>query len=133
MLCYKILTFTQTFFKIIHWKHCLKIPGDLRVSQEAENCIRSLLCDAGQRASIETIKKHPFFESINWETLREQEPPFKPEVSNLFDLRYFPEEGLEKAQDEFMSIYNSVDETSGNNFDLPYVGFTFRNMETLRM
>lgn len=31
----------------------------------------------------EQIKKHKFFQGINWETIKGEEPPFKEEVSEI--------------------------------------------------
>jgi hypothetical protein len=42
------------------------------------------------------IKQHPFFASIDWEKLykKEVEPPFKPTLTGLDDMRYFDRDFL---------------------------------------
>jgi hypothetical protein len=38
--------------------------------------IRNLLCNSSKRIGFEDIKKHKFFEGINWENIQYQKAPF---------------------------------------------------------
>mgnify|MGYP001047296325 CR=1 FL=1 len=66
--------------------------SDEDISPAAADLVRRLLCDADKRLgsnSIEEIKQHPFFENINWETLRSRAPPFKPNPADVTDTKFF--------------------------------------------
>jgi len=49
--------------------------------------------------SIEEIKNHPFFKSINWKKLVKKEitPPFKPQVKDVTDTSNFDPEFTEQS------------------------------------
>lgn len=54
----------ETYKKILAWRDFLYFPDDIRLSKEAEDLIRRLLCapeDRLGRQSAEQIKSHPFF------------------------------------------------------------------------
>ncbi len=86
-----------------------------------------MICRAQDR-SVERLKVHPFFDGIDWDTLHEQTPPFVPAVSGKLDSKYFP---AHKNEDQVKAYFESANE-GPNGFDLPYIGFTYRNMESLR-
>ena len=79
---------------------------------------------------MEEIKKHPFFETINWENLKlkEIEPPFKPKVAGPKDLRYFDKMFTDEAPVESVpnQVMNSVQKVS-NKYD----EFTYRDPSQL--
>ena len=41
---------------------------------------------------VEEIKQNEFFKGIVWDTIKKQDPPFKPCLSNEFDTQYFRKE-----------------------------------------
>ena len=49
------------------------------------------------------IKKHPFFEEINWADIWNKKiiPPFKPELTDDLDLRYFDSQFTEESVESF--------------------------------
>lgn len=65
-----------------------------QISPEADSLIKSLLArDPDKRLGAngcEEIKQHPFFQGVNWQALRSEEPPFVPSLKNLTDSDYFP-------------------------------------------
>lgn len=74
------------------------------VSPEARDLINKLLClDPQQRLGAnredkyasggDEIKHHPWFEGVNWETLREDEAQFVPQPENPEDTEYFDSRG----------------------------------------
>jgi protein-serine/threonine kinase len=119
----------QTAMMIVLFDIYLHFPSEKNLSQDAQSCIRSMICKADERATFEELKEHPYFEGIDWSNLRQHRPPFVPQFKNQLDLKYFP---TDLEQDEFMDYYNSTDENP-TGFDLPYIGFTYRNMETLKL
>lgn len=63
------------------------LPG---FSPNAASLLRGLLQrDPNNRLTIDEIKVHPFFASINWDQLlaREVTPPYVPPVKNATDIR----------------------------------------------
>lgn len=78
--------------KIIHWRKTLTIPTDTKLSSEAINLIKQLLCDSDHRLGIhgvQEIKEHPFFKGLNWNTLRASTAPFIPDLSSETDTKNF--------------------------------------------
>lgn len=81
--------------KTIHWARCLRFPKDVPVSAEAVALMKNLLCDMSNRmgseenGGISAIKNHPFFSGIQWETIRNERAPFRPELDSDSDAKYF--------------------------------------------
>ena len=47
------------------------------------------------RNGADEIKAHPFFEGVDWDTIREAEAPFIPDLKSITDTRYFPTDELD--------------------------------------
>ncbi|KAF2072376.1 hypothetical protein CYY_006321 [Polysphondylium violaceum] len=79
----------ETFQNIL--KRNMTWPDD--ISPEAKDIIDKLLSlDPKSRLGYngaQEVKSHPFFAGINWDTIRTQEPFFKPKIANLQDTSYF--------------------------------------------
>ena len=59
--------------KILHWRKTLSIPDDAKLSPEAKDILKRLLCDVNNRlgtGGIHEIKNHPFFKGLDWEKIR---------------------------------------------------------------
>ena len=59
--------------KILHWRKTLTIPDDAKLSPEATDILKRLLCDVNNRlgsGGIQEIKNHKFFKGIDWENIR---------------------------------------------------------------
>jgi serine/threonine-protein kinase RIM15 len=68
------------------------------LSPEAHNLIDRLLCiDLTQRLGTKDgaaeVKRHPFFDGINWDTLPSEEPSFVPTLDKMEDTSYFDQRG----------------------------------------
>lgn len=49
-----------------------------------------LIADEKYRyASLDKVKKHPFFDEVPWDELRQCEPPMVPELQGETDVGYF--------------------------------------------
>ena len=64
-----------------------------QISENALDFMKSLL-DPNPRMRLgskgsEEVKNHPFFKGVKWNSLREDEPPFIPEIENVLDTQYF--------------------------------------------
>ena len=72
--------------------------------------------------AIESVKKHQFFEGINWEEayLKMLDPPIKPVVKNESDYRYF---NLPPSSDTSPTVHWIPGQKENNAFS----GFTYEN------
>ena len=71
----------------------LKFPDDIDdVSEEAKDMICRLIATPEKRLGqngIDDFMNHPFFRGLDWQHLRDTEPPFTPEVSSPTDTSNF--------------------------------------------
>nr|ODN93204.1 AGC protein kinase [Cryptococcus depauperatus CBS 7841] len=71
--------------------------NEIDISPEAHDLIDRLLYPDPQRRlgakGAEEVKSHPFFASINWETISTSEPSFVPEVTDPESTDYFDSRG----------------------------------------
>ncbi|KAM9994859.1 hypothetical protein ACTFIY_001023 [Dictyostelium cf. discoideum] len=76
-----------------NWRGLLNtaVQKNQPMSKQAESLIRECIAPERKRPDASTIKKHPFFEGINWEEMANfnVEPPFKPTLSSDDDISYF--------------------------------------------
>jgi protein-serine/threonine kinase len=77
------------------------------------------------RNGAQEIKSHPFFEGVDWSTIRYIDAPFIPALKSITDTSYFPTDDLAEVPD--------MPQTEGNSkaqSDLPFLGYTFRRFST---
>jgi serine/threonine protein kinase len=66
--------------------------ADSPLSPGAGQVVLKLICDTSVRLGdeqVEDIKALPWFESVDWNNLREAEPPFIPQLESAEDTTYF--------------------------------------------
>ncbi|CAI5738212.1 unnamed protein product [Peronospora destructor] len=73
----------QTCRKIVNWKQSFGFPPEAitRLSPQCMDFVRRLICNAENRlgtGSVEEIKRHPWFNGVNWATLRSIQAPYVP-------------------------------------------------------
>ncbi|KAJ3012102.1 Serine/threonine-protein kinase [Thoreauomyces humboldtii] len=136
----------DTYRKIVSWRDHLYVPDDVHLSREAEDLIRSLLCDSDVRLSASQIRAHPFFRGVVWPEIRKTRAPFVPQLRSITDTSYFPTEDLagvpEQVNDSASGQPGGVapmdmgagtlDLMHNPTKDLAFVGYTFKRWETLR-
>ena len=82
----------STCEKIVHYQKYLKIPEQIKISNEAEKIIFGFLSEPKKRLGyngIDEIKKKPFFKNFDWDKIRDMSPPFIPKLDSPDDTRYF--------------------------------------------
>lgn len=83
----------ETYGQIMNFEENFKIPDDFpEVSENARDLIRRLICDRKRRlgrAGVHEFKEHPFFNGIKWDHIRDQTPPYIPEVGSAEDTSNF--------------------------------------------
>jgi protein-serine/threonine kinase len=123
----------DTYKKIMDWPNYLYFPEEVYVSQEGESLIRryayfiswysfsadldcSMMTWAESRLNVNQIKSHPFFYGVDWNSLRQIEPPFVPHLQSITDTSYFP-------TDEFGNVPDQLDqvESVGADKDLAFL------------
>ncbi|ORX74609.1 hypothetical protein DL89DRAFT_254418 [Linderina pennispora] len=67
------------------------------ISPEARDFISKLLTRDPKRRlgynGAAEVKSHPFFQSVNWDTILDAQPAFVPQVDDIEDTEYFDSRG----------------------------------------
>lgn len=117
----------ETYGKIMNHKNCFDFPIDLGydVSEEAKDLMRQLICSSEYRLGkngIKDFQSHPWFNGVDWETLRDSKAPYIPEVSSPTDTSNFDVDDSEtRSQDTCPPPGNAA----FTALHLPFVGFSF--------
>jgi serine/threonine kinase 38 len=67
--------------KILHWKKTFVIPPEANLSPAASDILKRMITDAEYRLGrngADDIKNHPFFDGLDWSSLRKMTPPYVP-------------------------------------------------------
>lgn len=78
--------------KILHWRKTFVIPSEANLSPAATDILKKLVSDSENRLGrngAEEIKKHPFFEGLDWENLRKSKSPYIPSVTSDISTENF--------------------------------------------
>ncbi|XP_073034768.1 uncharacterized protein [Primulina eburnea] len=119
--------------KIVHWRNHLKFPDEARLTPEAKNLIRRLICDVELRLGshgAEEIKAHPWFKDIKWDKLYEMEAAYKPEVNGELDTQNFMK--YDEVDPPPIKSSSVAWRKLRNPKDLSFVGYTYRNFEAIK-
>ncbi|XP_053724608.1 citron rho-interacting kinase isoform X2 [Synchiropus splendidus] len=115
---------TKTIHNILNFKNSLKIPDEPKASRQFVDLVRSVLCGAKERLGYEGFHCHPFFNSVDWNNLRQVLPPFVPALHAEDDTSNFEEP--EKAAPRPASAARRGAAPAGfHGQDLPFVGWFF--------
>ncbi|XP_008804266.1 serine/threonine-protein kinase tricornered-like [Phoenix dactylifera] len=117
--------------KIVNWRMHLKFPEEAKLSVEAKDLIRKLLCNVDQRLGTKganEIKAHSWFKDIKWDRLYQMEAAFIPEVKDELDTQNF--EKFEESGDQIQTSSKSGPwRKMLSSKDLNFVGYTYKNFE----
>lgn len=118
----------ETYGKIMNHKNSFDFPSDdveFTVSENAKDLIKRLICAPEFRLGqngISDFKKHPWFEGIDWDTIRLGQAPYIPEVSSPTDTSNFD------VDDNDIRLSDAVPPIANPAFTghhLPFIGFSF--------
>jgi serine/threonine kinase 38 len=114
--------------KILSWQKYFVIPRDARISSQAADLIRKLVCEApirlGNGGSNE-IKAHPFFNGIDWKNIRNIPAPFSPQITSEVDTSNFD-------QFEETEPFYPPQPKKRQRKDPYFVGYTFKRDDELQ-
>ena len=80
-----------TYTAIMNHKN-LSFPEDVVITDEAKDLIRRLLTDKKHRLganSVDEIKSHPWFASVDWKRLKETCTPTPPLIPHIYHILTF--------------------------------------------
>ncbi|TVY25818.1 Serine/threonine-protein kinase [Lachnellula hyalina] len=127
----------DTYRKIVNWRSSLYFPDDVQLGPEAENLIRSLVCNSENRlgrGGADEIKAHKFFRGVEFDTLRRIRAPFEPKLQSNVDTAYFPTDEIDQT-DNATHLKAAVAAAGGQpraeapEMSLPFIGYTFKRFE----
>ncbi|ETO18804.1 AGC/NDR protein kinase [Reticulomyxa filosa] len=112
--------------KIVRYEKYFKVPPDSKLSKQALDLMKKLVCPAHRRIGFDQIKIHPWFKvnfqnfffcihtfDLDFSALQKQTPPFIPNLANPTDARYFDavesEQDLGKKTTDEAAPYTGVD------------------------
>jgi len=106
--------------KIVRWKQNLTFPPEAKLSRDAEDLVRKLICDPKPRLTFEGIKSHPFFATLDWDNLRSMKAPIVPTVTNDVDTQNFDKFSHDDAAPEA-----PPEPTPGQKSGEEFAGYTY--------
>ena len=115
-------TSTETCRKILNWKNTFYIPEEADISNEAYDILVNLINDVEFRLGgngAEQVKNHPFFKGVDWDNIKNQKPPFIPQLDSDYDTKYFDDF---KENEPF---YPVIKEKYPMKKDICFVDFTY--------
>lgn len=122
---------TETCLMILDFKNSLEFPIEAKISMEALDLMKRLICESDRRYGYEQIRDHPWFKGCDWDNVRNQTAPWIPQLLSPTDTQYFDEieedSGLNWDED-YNNQNNIFSQLSERN--LPFVGWTFKRFET---
>lgn len=117
------------------------IPKEARLSPEATDLLRKLICSGNERLGIngvDEIKAHPFFKGVDWKRIRDKQAPNIPKLKHAEDTSIFDdfpeidpwledEPPLGSRKDNKKHKKNRVN-------DVHFIGYTYkRSLENAKM
>jgi serine/threonine-protein kinase MRCK len=125
----------ETYGKIMNHKSSFDFPAEdpeFPVGENAKDLIRRLICAPEDRIGkngLDDFRNHPWFVGIDWETLRNGQAPYVPDVKSPTDTSNFDVDDT-----EMKLLSDAVPPSSNPAFSghhLPFVGFTFTQHSNL--
>ncbi|KAF4663098.1 hypothetical protein FOL47_005897 [Perkinsus chesapeaki] len=107
--------------KVMNYRRYLHIPyPGKKMSPEAEDFLKKILCDKEQRLTYKQIRNHPYFKGLDWDRLHDMEPPIKPQVFSIADRGG----NFDKFSEVPLPSYKPSGQRKDKNLD--YVGYTYK-------
>lgn len=102
--------------------------------------IYSLITDSSNRLGringAPDIKKHPFFNGVQWDGLRKIRAPFEPKLQSNIDTQYFPIDEIPQVDNSAQLRAQTEAEMAGagdeSTLSLPFIGYTYKRFDAFR-
>ncbi|KAI5466696.1 kinase-like domain-containing protein [Mariannaea sp. PMI_226] len=126
----------DTYRKIVNWRQTLYFPDDITLGVDAENLIRSMVCNTENRlgrGGAHEIKSHAFFRGVEFDSLRRIRAPFEPRLTSNIDTTYFPTDEIDQTDNatvlkaQHMQQGRQAEESP--EMSLPFIGYTFKRFD----
>ncbi|KHN94470.1 Serine/threonine-protein kinase domain protein [Metarhizium album ARSEF 1941] len=126
----------DTYRKIVNWRQTLYFPDDITLGVEAENLIRSMVCNTENRlgrGSPDEIKNHAFFRGVEFDSLRRIRAPFEPRLTSNIDTTYFPTDEIDQTDNATVLKAQALQQgrqiEESPEMSLPFIGYTFKRFD----
>lgn len=126
----------DTYRKIVNWRQSLYFPEDITLGVEAENLIRSLICNTENRlgrGGAHEIKGHSFFRGVEFDSLRRIRAPFEPRLTSNIDTTYFPTDEIDQTDNATLlkaqALASGRTPEESPEMSLPFIGYTFKRFD----
>ncbi|KAI9050719.1 hypothetical protein LZ554_004839 [Drepanopeziza brunnea f. sp. 'monogermtubi'] len=125
----------DTYRKIVNWRQSLYFPEDVQLGPEAENLIRSLVCNTENRlgrSGADEIKSHKFFRGVDFDSLRRIRAPFEPKLASNVDTTYFPTDEIDQTDNAThlkQAAAHNGPRVEAPEMSLPFIGYTFKRFD----
>jgi len=113
----------STCRKIVNWKRTLKFPEEAKISVKAKDLIERLICDAKHRLKFEQLKAHPWFNGIDWDTIRTGQAAIVPVLRSEEDTNYFDQ--FDEAEDLAQQQAQPPPDPTAKPEKTSFIGYTF--------
>lgn len=126
VICFELLYGYRPFWartaramvsQINNFEEYLQLPEEPEISDNARSLINGLLARRDQRLTFEEMKLHPFFDGVDWLSIKNQPACIKPKIENELDVSNFP---------ELAPMSPVVDSKSPEATAAAFPGYTFR-------
>ncbi|VDD76839.1 unnamed protein product [Mesocestoides corti] len=115
----------ETYQNVMSWRETLKFPPETPISKEAHDLITLLCTDAesrlGSNGGLEQFRKHPFFDNVDWENIRERPAAIPVQIRSIDDTTNFDE-----FPDEDLTWPNVTDPKKSYKKDLAFINYTYK-------
>jgi len=82
----------ETYTKIMNWRDSLEFPPEVPISRAARKTIKRFCDAASSRISgVNEVKKLPWFNTVDWEHIRDRPAAFPVNVTAIDDTKNFDE------------------------------------------
>jgi len=100
------------------------IPDDANLSPSAVDLLKKLVNDSEIRLGrngADEIKKHPFFDGLDWANIRKQRAPNIPQISSEISTENFDKFEEQKNEDDKKKRL-----AGAKRFDIDFIGYTYK-------
>lgn len=105
------------------------IPTESNLSPAATDLLKKLVSDSENRLGrngADEIKRHPFFEGLDWDNLRKKKSPYIPSVTSEISTENFDK--FEEEEPFFLDPQNAARRKNlvNRRVDMDFIGYTYK-------